>query len=240
MKKKNQFLNIKGAVLDNEQLGIYMEKAASSHDLVLKSNMSTYPIPRLKENLEFIGRTYNLLNTHVERRIDIYPAGEWLLDNFYAIEETVQMVVKELSPKRYKGLPGLAISGYSRIYSLAVEIVAHTDGRVTEEVLNWAIISYQKRKALNMEEIWNLLLFLNIATVENIRSICERIYSSQIQKYKVESILERLVEGKADKEQKFKFVEAEFISARAEIHATSTSRHSPQPNALPVYRIYVV
>lgn len=49
-------LNIKGAVLDEYQLENYLEKLASDHILQDKSDESTYPIPRLKENLEFITR----------------------------------------------------------------------------------------------------------------------------------------------------------------------------------------
>ena len=233
MKKRNQFLNIKGAVLDNEQLGIYMEKAAASHDLMSNSNMDTYPIYRLKENLSFIEKTYSLLNNHIEKEIDIYPSGEWILDNFYAIEETVHTVIKELTPKKYKSFPGLVSTGYSRIYVLATEIIAHTDGRINEDVLNLAIISYQKRKTLSMEEIWNLWIFLDIAIIENIRNTCEKIYSAQMQKYKVESILERLVEKKSIKE--CKYVGSGLGYARA-----SVTKHVIQRNAISFYRIYVI
>jgi len=203
LKKKNQFLNVKGAVLDNEQLKFYMEKLAVSHNLTQKSSASTYPISRVQENFLFIEDTHRLLNEHAEKKIDIYPAGEWLLDNFYIIEETVQTLIKEMTLKKYKNFTGIAHTGFSRIYTLATEIVAHTDGRITEDVLELAIISYQKRKTLNMEEIWSFCLFLNIAIIENIRNICEKIYSAQMQKYKVESIIERLVEGKETKEQKY-------------------------------------
>lgn len=54
-----------------------------------------------------------------------------------------------------------------------------------------------------MEEIWNIGIFLQIALIENIRNICERIYSAQLQKYKVENIIERLVENKSKDELKF-------------------------------------
>ena len=61
-----------------------------------------------------------------------------------------------------------------------------------------------------MEEIWNLWIFLEIAIIENIRNICEKIYSSQIQKYKVESIIERLVEKKEANTQVFKPIKSEY------------------------------
>jgi len=57
-----------------------------------------------------------------------------------------------------------------------------------------------------MEEIWNIGIFLQIACIENIRNVCENIYSVQIQKYKVENIIERLVENKPKDKQKYKYI----------------------------------
>ena len=205
-KQKYRYLNIKGTILDNYQLQNYMEKIASGHEIKNNSQKWTYPITRLKDNFKFIQKTYELLNKHLKLKIDIHPAGEWLLDNFYIIEETYKTVVSEMSLKKYKSFPGIAngmYKGYSRDYVLASEIVAYTDNKINEEILALAISAYQKRKLLSMEEIWNLWIFLSIALIENIRNICEKIYLAQMQKYRVESIIERLVERKDKKSQIF-------------------------------------
>jgi len=216
-KNTNRYLNIKGTVLGNEQLGIYMEKIGANHDLRINSDRTTYPLPRLKDNFKFIEKTYNLLNEHIRIGIDIIPAGEWLLDNFYVIEETVKTVIKELTPVKYRKFPGLeggTYAGYARVYVLAAEIAAYTDNRINEDILKLAISAYQRRKTLNMEEIWSLWIFLDIAVIENIRDICERMYNSQMQKYKVESIVERLVESKKPKDWKYGDVGAAWYAAR--------------------------
>lgn len=203
--KNNKFLNIKGAVLDSENLKKFMEKAAINYEVKKYSNINTYPIERIEENYMFIEKTYNLLNEHIKKNIEIHPAGEWLLDNFYIIEETVKKIKKEMPLKKYKKLPGIAnglYEGFARIYLIASEIIAYTDNKIDDETLKLALLAYQRQKNLNMEEIWNLWLFLEIAIVENIRSVCEKIYLAQNQKYKVESIIERLVEQK--EECKFK------------------------------------
>ena len=206
-KQANKISNIKGVVLDNEQLQNYMEKNAINDNINPKSNMNTYPIYRVLENFKFIEKTYNLLTEAIKQEIDIYPAGEWLLDNFYIVDETVKKVSKEIGIKRYKALPGIAegnYKGFARIYVIAAEIVAYTDCKITEDTLNLALTAYQRRRNLSMEEIWNLSTFLQIAIIEYIRGICEKIYSSQMQKYRVESIVERLVEKKTLDKQRFK------------------------------------
>lgn len=207
--KKYRYLNTKGTVLDNDRLQNYMERVAISHDINRNSKKNTYPIPRLKDNFKFIEKTYNLLNENIKLGINTVSAGEWLLDNFYIIEETYKTICMEMNLKKYKSFPGIAngmYSGFARCYVLASEIVSYTDNKIDEDILKLTISSYQKRKFLSMEEIWNLWIFLEIAIIENIRNICERIYASQLQKYNVENIIERLVERKEIKNCKFKFI----------------------------------
>ena len=200
-------IKINGIVLDKYQLGKYLENIASDHTISKKTIKKTYPIPSLKENFQYITKTYELLNLHLKLGINIHPAGEWLLDNYYIIEEAVKEIIKELPIKKYTNFVGLSsgnYKGYARIYVLASEIVAYTDGQINSEVLKNSIKSYQNKKTLNMEEIWNISIFFKIALIESIREVCEKIYSSQIQKYKVENIIERLVENKKREKQKYR------------------------------------
>ena len=202
-----KILNIKGALLDEYQLENYLEKIASDHILQDKSEKVTYPIPRLEDNFEVITQTYELLNSHLKMGINIHPAGEWLLDNYYIIEETVKTIEKELTLAKYKNFVALAsgpYQGFARIYVLASEIVAYTEAKINRHNLQNLLAAYQRKKTLNMEEIWNIGTFLQIAIIETIRNVCEKIYSVQMQKYKVENILERLVELKPKEEQRFK------------------------------------
>lgn len=204
--KAYKILNTKGAVIDNKGLQEYLEKLASDHVLKEKSEKNTYPIPRMIGNFELITDVYKLLNEHIKLKIPIHPAGEWLLDNYYVIEETVKSIEKEMTLKKYTNFLGIANSinyGFARIYVLAAEIVSYTDGKITGDSLAKLLKSYQEKKKLSMEEIWNIGVFLQIALIENIRMICEKIYLVQLQKYKVENIIERLVENKEKDKLKF-------------------------------------
>ena len=212
--KYKKVLNIKGTILDNSSFVNFMEKTSASYEIKKYSNINTYPIERLNQNYLFIEKTYNILNEHIKKGIDIHPAGEWILDNFYLIEETVKKIKKEMPLKKYKELPGIAsgsYEGFARIYLIASLIVGFRDNNIDDEILKIALSSYQKQKSLNMEEIWNLWIFLEIAIIENIRTVCENIYISQMQKYKVEEIIERVIEKKETKKfntirEKIKFM----------------------------------
>ena len=205
--KENKKLKITGTMLEKSQLEKHLEKIASNHNTMAKTPKDTYPIPQLIENFKTIEEVYNLLNEHLKLGINIHPAGEWLLDNFYIIEETVKQIQKELPLNKYTNFVGIAngeYKGFARIYVLAAEIVAYTDNKIERENLEDYLISYQSKKTLSMDEIWNIGIFLQIAIIENITEICAQIYSSQMQKYRAENIAERLVENKEKSQIKFK------------------------------------
>ncbi len=205
--EEKRILNINGTLLEKEQLKMHLEKIASSHNLVINSDKQTYPIENLQEDYQLIKEVYELLNEDIKQNINIHPAGEWLLDNFYIIEETVKQIQKELPIKKYKNFVGISngeYKGFARIYVLAEEIVAYTENKIEKEKLEEYLESYQRKKTLSMDEIWNIGIFLQIAIIKNIAKICEKIARSELQKYKVKSIVERLIENKPRSEQCYK------------------------------------
>ncbi len=203
MLKQYKKLKITGTILEKSQLENYLEKIASSHNIVPKSQKDTYPIPQMLDNYKIIKEVYNLLNEHLKIGINIHPAGEWLLDNFYIIEEIVKQIQKDLPLKKYTNFVGIAngeYKGFARIYVLASEIIAYSDNKIEREILEDYLKSYQNKKTLNMDEIWNIGIFLQIAIIENITDVCLKIYNSQIQKLRAENIAQTLIENKDRKE----------------------------------------
>lgn len=199
----SKILNIKGTVLDKNQLENYMEKLASDNIIKNSSDKETYPIPRLVENFELITNVYNMLNMHLKLGINIHPAGEWVLDNYYIIEETVKRIKEDLTLNKYINFVGIdngQYKGVARIYFLAAQMCAYTEDGINKDNIIYMLQAYQKKKSLSMDEIWNIGLFIQISIIEKIAEVCEKIYSSQMQKYKVENIVERLVEQKNKEE----------------------------------------
>lgn len=205
--KRNRILKIDGTLIDSYQLENHLQKIASNHNLTRKSQKDTYPVPQMIENFKVIQKVYDLLNEHLKLGISVHPAGEWLLDNLYIIEQIVKQIEKELTLEKYMNFVGITngnYKGFARVYVLSSEIVAYTDNKIERKELERYLASYQTKKTLSMEETWNIGIFIQIAIIENIREICEKIYSCQIQKYKAENIVERLIENKQKTELNFK------------------------------------
>lgn len=192
-----KILKTKDSIENKEDIKKNLTKLASNNVIANTGKLCTYPIKRLKDNTKFIYLVYTLLNEHIKMGIPIHPAGEWLLDNYYIIEKASKTIQKDLTKKKYKSLPSLLDNSYdrkfvARVYCLANEIVSNTDGKIEKEELIEFINAYQLQKELNMEELWNIGLFLQISLIEKIREIAEKIFVSQTQKYRAESIIEKL------------------------------------------------
>jgi len=108
----------------------------------------------------------------------ITPAGEWLLDNFYLIEEQIR-VAKRLLPKGYaRELPNLKngpSKGLPRVYDIALETISHGDGRVDPESFSSFVAAYQTITPLRLGELWAIPIMLRLALIENLRRIAMRI-----------------------------------------------------------------
>jgi cyclic beta-1,2-glucan synthetase len=83
-------------------------------------------LKRLDENESILVGVRTLLSEAIKATRRITPAGEWLLDNFYLIEEQIRTARKHL-PKGYsRELPRLlngASAGLPRVYDIALETI---------------------------------------------------------------------------------------------------------------------
>jgi len=180
----------------------FAKKLAINHNVIKSSNKKTYPLNSLKEDYEIISKAFDILTESVSKNVSIQPAGEWLLDNFYIIEEQYNSIRNDLKLKEYIKLP--SVEGEARVYLIAKELVKFTDGNITEDIIENFINAYSSKRALTMDEIWKLPLMIRIALIKHIRKVSDKIIKSQLEKFKVESILERLVINKEISNQKFR------------------------------------
>jgi cyclic beta-1,2-glucan synthetase len=178
-------------------------KLAVSHKLGSPGSRDRL-LARLAENEGVLIAAGDLLTTAVKANRRIAPAGEWLLDNFYLIEEQIRTARRHL-PKGYsRGLPRLASgpsAGLPRVYDIAQEIISHGDGRVDlENVISFAA-SYQSVTALNLGELWAIPIMLRLALIENLRRVGARLAADWTDRNRADSWADRMTEA-AEKDPK--------------------------------------
>ena len=140
-------------------------------------------LARLAENEAILTGTHSLLVEAVKTDRRITPAAEWLLDNFYLIEEQIRTARRHL-PKGYsRELPRLLdgpSAGLPRVYDIALETISHGDGRVDPESLSSFLAAYQTVAVLKLGELWAIPIMLRLALIENLRRVGARIAADRM------------------------------------------------------------
>jgi cyclic beta-1,2-glucan synthetase len=109
--------------------------------------------------------------------VDVGPAGDWLLDNFYLIDRHLRAVREGLPKGYYRELPALSagpLTGEPRVFELAITMIAHTEGRVELANLELFIAAVQEVSPLCLGELWALPAMMQLALIENIRRMTLR------------------------------------------------------------------
>ena len=193
--RKNRCVEIKDTILAPEELEKHAIELARSHPVGKTARGLQWLIRRMNDNFSLISEVFKALNEDVKAFFPTAPAAEWLLDNFYIIEEQAKLIRRSLSKGHYSRLPVLKkgyLKGYPRVYAIALELIAHTDGRIDEKTLTSFINAYQSQVLLSMGEMWAIALMLRIALIENTRYICEAILRSQQEWHRAEILAEKL------------------------------------------------
>ena len=164
-------------LFSNDQMAQHGARLASMHRWMV-GRVSTRLLSRLAANQVVLLEARDHLIEAVEAKHRITPAGEWLLDNFYLVEEQIRTARRHL-PKAYsRQLPSLTegdSAGLPRVYDIALETIAHGDGRVDPGNLSRFVDAYQSRTPLRLGELWAIPIMLRLALIENLRQVAERV-----------------------------------------------------------------
>ncbi len=171
---------IRGEVLGAERLGERARVVARQHRLLppRKQRGAGPLLLRLENTRAVLNRVYQELGEGAEHGLDISPAGDWLLDNFYIVQEHIREIRTNLPKGYYQELPKLAsgpLAGYPRAYEVAIELIAHTEGHLDLENITLFVREYQRITPLRMGELWAIPTMLRLGLVENIRRMALRV-----------------------------------------------------------------
>jgi len=155
-----------------EQLARHARTLAANHQVVTREG-SNRLLDRLVQN-EATLRAFNRETLAVSQARRITPAAEWLLDNFYLIEEQIQMARRHLPRGYNRELPRLVHSpsaGLPRVYDIVLELISHVDAQIDEEPLDAFIAAYQTVAPLNLGELWSIPIMLRLGLIENLQRV---------------------------------------------------------------------
>ena len=192
---------IRAELFSAERLEQHAESLAAAQ-LVTGDRRAGRPlVPRVAENGRLLLEYYRSIARAVQQEHTITPAAEWLVDNFYIVEEQLREIRDDLPAGYYRELPKLAsghLEGYPRVYGIAWGLVAHTDSRFDPETLRRFVTAYQRVQELTIGELWAVAITLRIVLVENLRRVAELIVRSRAARREADQFADRLLGTAAD------------------------------------------
>ncbi len=176
----NRKVFFKSSLLNSEQMESYGIQLAESHKCS-EHFIQDKLLDRLDENENILKECCQMFTavtalSKFDRRV--MPAGEWLMDNYYMIDEQIRIIRRHL-PKSYsRELPQLVEcthAGMPRVYDIALENISHGDGRLDMDTLRRFVAAYQSVTPLTLGELWAVPIMLRLAVVENLRRVAVRV-----------------------------------------------------------------
>lgn len=162
-------------LLTAAEIEAYAGKLAGEHRLAGLAPINF--LNRLQDNEKVLFEIRDQLSRNKSNR-SVVTAGEWILDNFYIIEDQVQRAKKFLETGDHEKLPVIIHPVYGRIprlYDIVIELIAHTNGQIEMGTLINYISSYQKVACLQANELRTVSTMLRHILIENLRRLASRI-----------------------------------------------------------------
>ncbi|MEI6653735.1 MAG: glucoamylase family protein, partial [Verrucomicrobiota bacterium] len=218
-----------------EQLARHGRALAEGHQLATRRSGNSL-LAQLDENEEVL-RAFNHTTRAINPSRHITSAAEWLLDNFYLIEEQIQTARRHLPRGYSRELPRLLngpSAGLPRVYDIVLELIAHVDAQIDVGSLSAFIASYQSVTSLKLGELWAVPIMLRLGLIENLQRITTRLRIDHEDRDLADMWVERLQDMAENDPAQLIVVVADM--AKSNISLTSAfvaefcqllSRHSP-------------
>ncbi|QTR44466.1 hypothetical protein J9253_10395 [Thiothrix litoralis] len=188
---------LRAELFSADQMERHGRTLADTHHLTQQS-VQDQLLDRLSDNEAVLVECSRVLTATVSANRRLTPAGEWLLDNFYLIDEQIRTAKRHLPQGYSRELPRLSdgvSSGLPRVYDIALENIAHGDGRVDPDSLSRFVTAYQSVTPLKLGELWAIPIMLRLALIENLRRIAARITADKIDQDLADTWANRMVEA---------------------------------------------
>jgi cyclic beta-1,2-glucan synthetase len=191
---------IRAELFSVERLEQHAETLAAAQAVLHTSDEGRPLLPRVLENGRVLLEYYRETAKAISHEQSITPAAEWLVDNFYIVEEQLREIRDDLPPGFYQKLPKLAsgpLQGYPRVFGIAWAFVAHTDSRFDPDVLHRFVAAYQRVQPLTIGELWAVAITLRVVLVENLRRVSEHIVRSRHARAEADTLADSLLGASA-------------------------------------------
>ncbi|MBI5298431.1 MAG: hypothetical protein HY869_23380 [Chloroflexi bacterium] len=165
---------------ESPSLGVDMRLREFAHRLAKTHEIETAKLSRSEETtlLEYLQswelalhNAYAIFKAAPSKDGSFSRAGEWMLDNFYIIKQTIRQIEEDLPDSFLTELPKLSetsLQGHTRIFALAREWIGYSQGQIDLTQSTIFMQDYQQVMPLTIGELWALPIMLRIGILERL------------------------------------------------------------------------
>ena len=168
---------IRAELLGMERLESQARRLAAACVLGQRQRVNSPLLRRFFDNQRVLIHARREILGHDRQEVQGIDA-DWLADNFHIVDDVLREVRQDL-PRGYDVvLPKLGVpplSGYPRVYALAVTLIAHTDSELDEPKISRFVQAFQEVVPLTIGELWALPTMFRLVLLENLRRLSEQM-----------------------------------------------------------------
>jgi hypothetical protein len=167
----------RGELFNSEQLAAHARQLAGQHRVSLRS-IGDPLRQRLKYLEANIASAYATVVSAAKNDHRLPPAADWLLDNYYLIEEQIRTARRHLPAGYSRELPRLSqepFQNFPRVYLIAQALITHTDARVDAESTATFVRAWQEITPLTLGELWAIPIMLRLAVIADLQQVSRHL-----------------------------------------------------------------
>ena len=175
--------------------------------------------PMLDQSGETLTKAYRVLSGLAKAEKEISPAAEWLIDNFYIIQEQVVQTAIDFPKEYHRSVPlisGGDFDGLPRVYELILNYLNHTDNVIDRESLSLYIQSYQEHITLQLGEIWAVPIMLRLILIEKLAQKSSRVLYRKDVRGQVNKLLSAFDENSQDEPGAFTTLISDWLKKKGD------------------------
>ncbi len=165
----------------------FAHQLAKSHSIARHPRRRIELVDRLRIQENLLRKAYRHFVEASEIRTPISYAGEWLLDNYYVVQQAIRQIREDMPSGYYRQLPKLSsssLAGYPRIFDLAREVISYSEFHINLDQLTRFVHTYQHVVPLTMGELWAMPTMLRIVIVDSLSQLVAQATGIQEEKDK--------------------------------------------------------
>ncbi|HEX2619995.1 MAG TPA: hypothetical protein VHL11_07605, partial [Phototrophicaceae bacterium] len=136
-----------------------------------KSARKLVLLDRLLQDEKLITDAYRQFSSTAQAEMSVSYTGEWLLDNFFVVQQAIRQVREDLPPGYYRELPKLKnpdLLNIPRNYAIASEIIGYGNYQPDLEQLVHFLNVFQSDLPLTMGELWAFPTMLRLSILRGL------------------------------------------------------------------------